>query len=59
MKEPSNPGPFPEIEGGAVDEIAFFGTELRLMPVATPMSESWRSLLLDFARRTLLRVRGV
>lgn len=50
MLESSNPGPIPEMEDGAPDVAAFFGPELRLMPVATPMSGSWRSLLLDFAR---------
>lgn len=36
-----------------------FGRELRRIPVATPICGSWRSLLLDFARRTLLRVMGM
>lgn len=38
---------------------ADFGREFRRIPVATPIWDSCRSLFLDFAARTLLRVRGV
>ena len=43
----------------AVVVRADFGREFRRIPVATPIWDSCLSLLLDFAARTLLRVRGV